>query len=77
MSCQALFFLLWQAAGQADLGCCLRDILEKCFCWQERNMKETLNQDTAHHESCQQLSRRGGMGPSVAAYEWLTDSHSF
>lgn len=37
-------------------------------------MKGTLNQDTELHESCQQLSWRGGMGPSVAAYEWLTDS---
>lgn len=37
-------------------------------------MKETLNQDTEPHESCQQLSWRRGMRPSVAAYEWLTDS---
>ena len=37
-------------------------------------MKETLNQDTEPHESCQPQSWRRGMGPSVAAYEWLTDS---
>lgn len=42
--------------------------------WVRRNMKETLNQDTEPHESCQRLSWRRGMGPSVAAYEWLTDS---
>lgn len=37
-------------------------------------MKETLNQDTEPHESCRRLGWRRGMGPSVAAYEWLTDS---
>lgn len=40
-------------------------------------MNEALNQDTGPHESRQQLSWRRGMGPSVAAYEWLTDSQCF
>lgn len=42
-----------------------------------RNMNEALNQDTGPHESRRRLSWRRGMGPSVAAYEWLTDSQCF
>lgn len=40
-------------------------------------MNEALNQDTGPHESRRRLSWRRGMGPSVAAYEWLTDSQCF
>lgn len=79
--CQAAFFpgvsLAGSRPGRPGLlpQGYLREML--LYCWQRRLMKGTLNQDTEHHESCQQLSWRGGIGPSVAAYEWLTDSCCF
>lgn len=70
------FFYLhgtWGTQGSLAHGVSQRNA---SLLWLRRNMNETLNQDTEPHESCQQPRWRRGMGPSVAAYEWFTLSHS-